>query len=80
MLLIPFRMLGRRSCLIYGVVTSANDLRPALIAGPTLDVSSDFELMRQLLVKNFWGYKQPSGCQESWGCGVLGTVVALEWR
>lgn len=38
------------SCPIYGVATSANDLRPALIAGLAPDVSSDFEFMTQLLV------------------------------
>jgi hypothetical protein len=37
-----------RSCLMCGVATSANDLRPALIAGLTPDVSSDPECMRQL--------------------------------
>ena len=40
----------RRNCLLYGVATSDNDLKPALIAGLTPDVSSDFELMRQLPV------------------------------
>jgi len=34
---------------MYGVATSANDLRPALIAGPTPDVSSDLEFMSKLL-------------------------------
>ena len=33
---------------MWDVATSANDLRPVLIAGLTLDVSSDFEFMRQL--------------------------------
>ena len=37
-----------RSYLIYGIAASANDLRPASIAGLTPDVSSDFEFMRQL--------------------------------
>jgi hypothetical protein len=37
-----------RSCLIYDFAASANDLKPALIAGLAPDVSSDFECMRQL--------------------------------
>jgi hypothetical protein len=39
-----------RNCFIYGVATAANDLRPALIAGLTPEMSSDFEFTRQLLV------------------------------
>jgi hypothetical protein len=38
-----------RSCLICGVATSANDLRPAWITGLTPDLSNDLECMRQLL-------------------------------
>jgi hypothetical protein len=63
---------------MYGIATSANDLRPALISGLTVDVSSDLEFMRQLLVKNFCGCEQPSEGEESWPSGVLGAVVALE--
>ena len=41
-----------RSCLLYRVAASANNLRPASIAGLTADGSNNFRFMRQLLVRN----------------------------